>query len=116
MQCHEFTDVADEFGYAKNQIRGGSVLHAFAVDLQPQGQLVWVGDFIGRDQPRTDGREAVAAFSLVPLAAALELECAFRHVIDQHITRNTRHGFALAHIAGLAADHHTKFNLPIRFQ
>src|SRR5262245_31279898 len=59
----------------------------FAVDVEPHVEILRVLDFILGDEPRSDRSEGLAAFALVPLAAApLDLENALGHVVAQEIT------------------------------
>jgi hypothetical protein len=52
------------------------VLHAMAVDLEPQVQGLRIGHLVLRHEPRADRAEGVAALPLAPLALPLELELA----------------------------------------
>ena len=84
---HELADVAHEEGDFKNEICGGAVLFGFPVDLEPETQSVWVGNFVCGGQPRTQRGEGVGAFAFDPLAAALELPGAFAVVVVEEERR-----------------------------
>jgi hypothetical protein len=75
-------DIADDVGAAEDHVGGGGILHALAVEFQPEAQRLRVGDFVARHQPGAERAEAVAALALVPLAAALDLEGALGDVVE----------------------------------
>ena len=74
VQRQELAQVADEFFNAEDHGAGGAVLPALAIDLEPQFEVLRIGDFVFGDKPRADRPERVAAFALGPLAAAFFLE------------------------------------------
>ena len=113
MQRHKAADVAHQLGNTKNQIGRGAVLHPLAIDLQPQAELLRIGHLVCRHQPGAHGGEGVRSFALVPLAAALELKGALRHIVHQHITSHIGQGVRLADIAGFAADDYAQLHFPV---
>src|SRR5690606_3584187 len=48
MQRHEMADVADEEGNLEDHGRRRARLMALAIDLEPQVEILRIGDFIGR--------------------------------------------------------------------
>src|SRR5579859_5452677 len=58
---HRAAEAFDQGGYVEDHVGGGVVLHDLAVGG---------GDFVGSDDPRTDGAEAVEAFATGELPAA----------------------------------------------
>src|SRR5688572_26801227 len=86
VQRHETADVADECGHAEHHRPGVAVLHALAVHVQPQAEVLRIAHLVGADEPGPDRSEGVAALALVPLAArALQLVLPFRHVVDDAV-------------------------------
>ena len=114
-ECHELADVAHEEGDFENEICSGAVLFGFSVDLEPEAQSVWVGNFVCCGQPRTQRGEGVGAFAFDPLTAALELPGAFAVVVVEDIAGDMSHGIGLGDGAGGFSDHHGQLNFPVGF-
>ena len=114
-ECHELADVAHEEGDFENEICSGAVLFGFSVDLEPEAQGVWVGNFVCCGQPRTQRGEGVGAFAFDPLTAALELPGAFAVVVVEDIAGDMSHGIGLGDGAGGFSDHHGQLNFPVGF-
>ena len=91
------------------------VLHRFAVDDCLQSQLLRVGDFIARCQPRTQRRESVGAFAFRPLRPALQLKGALGYVVGENITRDVLGGVGALDVFPAFADDDSEFNFPIGF-
>src|SRR5574341_280973 len=85
LQAHEAAQVAHELLHAEPHGAGVAVLEAVAIDLKPQVEVLRVGHVVGRHKPGADRAEGVAALALVPLAAALELVLALRHVVHHAV-------------------------------
>src|SRR5690606_17477462 len=64
-------------------------------------------------EPRTDRREGVVRLALVPLALALELELALRHVVDHAVARDVVERIGLLDVFRPPADHHAELDLPV---
>src|SRR5438034_3808564 len=71
---HELADVADERGHVEDEVLGRAGLLGLPVHLEPQAQVVDVGNLVGRREKGAEGRECVAALTLDPLPPTLELE------------------------------------------
>jgi hypothetical protein len=76
-------------------------------------QLLRVRHFVARDQPGAERAEGVAAFALVPGAAALDLEFAFADVVDGAVAGDEVERFLLRDVAGLLADDHAELDFPV---
>src|SRR3546814_1066411 len=74
-----------QIGYVEDPGAGIAILEAFPIDIKPHAQVLRVGNLIGRHQPGAYWAEGIAAFTLVPGAAALYLVFAFRYVVDHAI-------------------------------
>src|SRR5215216_4226108 len=92
---------------------GGAVLIAASIDLEPQCEILRVGDFVPRHQPGSRRTKSIRRFSLDPLAAALELKFAFRQIIDDAIARDMTKRIGFLYVTGILANHHTEFHLPV---
>src|SRR3546814_9836143 len=71
-----------QMGYVEDHGAGIAILEAFPIDIKPHAQVLRVGNLIGRHPPGAYWAEGIAAFTLVPGAAALYLVFAFRYVVD----------------------------------
>src|SRR5947207_2629223 len=71
---HELADVTDERGHVEDEILGRAGLFGLPIHLEPQTQVVDVGNLVGRREKGAEGREGVAALTLDPLPPTLELE------------------------------------------
>jgi len=100
-------------GHAVNHGGGCAILHALAVQLQPEVEVLRVFHLVGGHQPRADGAESVVGFALGPLAGTLDLEFTLREVIDGAIACHVLHGVSLLDVLGAGADDHAQFHFPI---
>src|SRR5689334_7505618 len=114
MQAHDVREIADQLRYAEDHVGAVAVLVALAIDFEPHAQRMRVGDLVLRDEPGTERTESVAALSLVPRAAALELQFPLRYVVNHAIARNVRRRVGLGDVAGKPADHDAELDLPVR--
>src|SRR3546814_20865591 len=71
-----------QVGHIEDHGVGAAVLEALAVDAKPHRQILRIADFVGRHQPRANGAEGVAALTLVPGAASLDLVFTLGHIVD----------------------------------
>src|SRR3954468_23252551 len=113
MKAHHLREVADEFRNAKDHVGAIAVLIARAIDFEPHAEGVRVGNFILRDEPGTERPEGVAAFSLVPGAAALELEFPLGYVMNDAVARDMRQGLRLRDVPAMPADHDAELHFPV---
>src|SRR5690606_28439564 len=81
LQTHELADVVNEERHIEDHVARDAALHWLAVHIAPELEITQIIDLIERHQCGADRAERIAAFALVPLAAALKLECAFGHVM-----------------------------------
>ncbi len=109
----ELAQVADELADAKDHFAGVAVLATLAIDLEPDGQVLRVGDFVFGDEPGSDWAERVAAFSFGPLAAAVFLERAFGNIVGDAVAGDVVEGIGLGNVLGRLADDDAEFGLPI---
>jgi hypothetical protein len=70
-------------------------------------------DLVGRDHPRPDRAEGVAALALVPGAAALELVLALGDVVDDAVAGDVLERVGLVDVARLCADDDAELDLPV---
>ena len=113
LQRHESADVADEIGDAEDHLGGGAVLHALAVEIEPQTQVLRIAHLVGGDQPRPQRGERVAALALDPLAAALVLERPLRDVVHGAVAGDVAQRLVLGHVPGGRADHRGQLDFPV---
>src|SRR3546814_18261222 len=74
-----------QVGHIEDHGVGAAVLEALAVDAKPHRQILRIADFVGRHQPRANGAEGVAALTLVPGAASLDLVFTLGHIVDDTV-------------------------------
>src|SRR3546814_14171299 len=72
-----------------------------------------VGNLNGRHQPGAYLAEGIAAFTLVPGAAALYLVFAFRYVVDHAIASHIVQRLRFFYITRLAAYDHAQLDFPV---
>ena len=109
----ELAHIAHNFCHAENHSARIANLHGHAVQVEPEGELLRIGDFIGGNQPRANRAKGVAALAFVPSAAALQLVFALAQIIDHTVARNKFQCIFLCHILRLGADHNAQLHLPI---
>src|SRR5262249_54445014 len=114
LQDHKLRTVPHEVGDAEDHCLGVALLARLAVHGEPQVEILRIADFVPGDEPGAEGAEGFAALALGPLAGALDLEFAFRHVIGEAVAGHRVHGGALGEITGAAADHHAEFYLVVK--
>ena len=77
----------DQISDSEHQIGGGIERPLLAVDREPEGEVVWIGDLIGGSQPRTHqaiGVEALAeAGKLRALLGHVEANAITRHMVER---------------------------------
>ena len=61
----------------KDKVRRVAVLDFFAVKLQPQIQVVWIGNFIRRSHVRTKRSKGIGRLAFNPLTAFFDLPLTF---------------------------------------
>nr|GEU28106.1 putative aminotransferase [Tanacetum cinerariifolium] len=112
-QRHELRQVADDLRHREDH--GGRVtgLHALAVHFQVQVEVLHVADVLGRDQPRADRAERVAALALVPLRAAFELVRPLRHVVDHAVAGHVLERIVFRDVLRAGADDDPELHFPI---
>jgi hypothetical protein len=71
---HELTDVPNEVLDAEHHIGGIAVLSFYAIDREPQSDVLRIRDFVGRKQPGTTRIERCTALPFVPRASAFQLK------------------------------------------
>jgi hypothetical protein len=64
----EGCDLGDQLRDGKDQLPGAGILHGLAVDPKGDLQLAGVGNFVGRDQMRSDGSKRIESLPQQPLA------------------------------------------------
>src|SRR5215217_4550496 len=115
LEDHEMGDVRNELGAAEDHRLGGARLHSLAVDVEPHGEVLHVGNLVFRDEPGPERTEGWTAFALRPGAAALELKLALRHVVTDAEPGHVVEGVIGMHIARLPPDYDREFHLPVGF-
>ncbi len=100
LQAHELAEIGDEVRDAEDHGLGRAVLVAVAVDFEPHLEVLRIGDFVGGDEPRADRAEGVGRLALVPLAAALGLEVALAHVVDDAVAGDVVEGVLFVDVLG----------------
>src|SRR5579872_3367072 len=99
-------DVGHEVSDAEDHLSRVRVLVSLTVDLEPQIEVLRIGDLIGRYQPRPDGSKSVETLPLVPGTSALELRTAAGDVIDDGVASDMLESAIDADILpGFADDH-----------
>src|SRR5690348_2447735 len=106
-------DIGDDGWHAEYHLCGVAILHPLAVDVGPEAQLLRIGNFVGRDQPRSERREAVRALAFGRTAATLALESPFGDVVHQRIAGDVIQRLVLGDVARLATDYHRELDFPI---
>ena len=91
-------------------------LPPLAIHIEPERQVLRVGDFVGGDEPGSERTEGRAALALGPGAAALELIFALREIVADAIAGDELQGFVRAHIRCAVADDDGELDFPIGFQ
>ncbi len=112
--AHELADIGDDIGDAEDHRPGRTVLVALAIDLEPHGEVLRIGDFVAGHEPGADWAEGVGALALVPGAAALGLEMALGDVVADAVAGDVIEGVRLVDIAGFLADDHGQLDFPVR--
>src|SRR2546423_2095764 len=112
---HKLTDVADEGRHVEDQLARRAALLGLAVHLEPELEIVYVADLVGRGEKRPERREGIAALALHPLAPTLELEGALRVIVVQHVPGDVAQGGVAVDIPGAATDDDRQLHLPIDF-
>ena len=110
---HEPAQVAHQRRHVEDHLVGVAALPLLAVDGEPEGELLRVGDLVRCREERAERREGVLALALRPLAAALELVLALRVVVVEGVAGHVRGGVLARHVAGPAADHDRQLHLPV---
>src|SRR6476646_1374566 len=95
VQGHEVADVTDDLRHGEDHVRSGAVLTAHPIQVEPQAQRLRIRHLVARDQPRSQRPEGIAALALVPRASPLDLEFAFREVVDHAVSRHEVQGLGL---------------------
>ena len=109
----ELAEVADEFPDAEDHGGSAAVLAANAIDVQPDFDVLGVGDFVFGDEPGAEGAEGVAAFALGPLAATVFLEGPLADVVGDAVAGDIVEGVGLADVLGLRADDDAELGFPV---
>jgi hypothetical protein len=104
VQGHEFADFGDQLRNIADPMGGGVFLAQFAVDPQPEAQLIGVGHLVARDQMRPECAETIAAFGFDGGAVVAVFRQA--ELVDHHIASHMGHGIFQADAAGPQANHH----------
>ncbi len=112
-QRHEAADVGHQFGAAEDHVGGRAVLHAGAVQIQPEMQVLRIGDLVGGDQPRSERAEAVAALALVPLRAAFELVFALGDVVGDAVAGDVLERALDGNVPRDRTDDDRQFDFPV---
>src|SRR5690606_1525425 len=103
----------NEISHIDNHGFGAAILAALAIDVEPHGKVLRIGDLISGNQPRTNGTEGVASLALVPSAATLDLVFALGHVIDHAVSRDMLERIGQADITRLGTYYDTQLDFPI---
>src|ERR1700678_3944504 len=90
LQGHEGTQIGDELRHGKNHVARIAVLVSPSVHLEPEIDILRIGDLIGSHEPGADRTESVATFALVPGAAAIVLILALGEIVYQHVASHMR--------------------------
>src|SRR5947208_12876473 len=110
---HELADIAHEGRDVEDQVLSRARLLGLAIDLEPHGEVMHVGNLVGRREKRAERREGIAALAFHPLAAALELEGPFRIVVVQDVTGDVIERGVPLDVACKASDHDRELHLPV---
>src|SRR6056297_2945824 len=113
VQGHESAEVADEMGHTVDHRFRRTLLHGLAVDLQPHGQRLRVGDLVTGDEPGPDLAEIVAALALRPLAGMLDLEGAFGNIVRDRVAGDMGQRVRFRDVFRAGADHDGELHLPV---
>ena len=73
-----------------------------------------VRNFIGRDEPWTNGTEGVVGLALGPLSAALDLEVALRDVVADRVACDMLQRVGFGDVLGLGADNDCELHFPVQ--
>ena len=112
-QRHETARIGDRFDDREDHLAGVAGLHPLAIHIQPHAEVLNVGDLVLRHQPGADGREAVMALALGPLARPLGLELALGDIVAEREAGDMVHDLALGDILRLRAHDDDEFHLPV---
>ncbi|XP_020942486.1 hydroxyacylglutathione hydrolase, mitochondrial isoform X4 [Sus scrofa] len=115
-QGHYLRNVADDVGDGKNHGGCLTLLPEFAVDLEPELQVVRVRDLLlGYERTdRAGGREALGQSPGQPLLLALVLHVPGSHVQAESIAGHVVHGRDLRDGAAALAHHHAQLELVVQ--
>src|SRR5215213_8663119 len=94
---------------------GIALLPRFAIDREPQVQILRVWNLIFGHEPWTERTEGFAAFAFRPLPGAFDLKHTLGHVIGGAIARYRVEPLALLEIARALTDNDAEFDLVIQF-
>ena len=112
----ELRAIPDKVLAAEDHRLGISALTPFAVDVEPHVQILRVLDLILGDEPWPDRAEGLAAFALVPLAAAaLDLKYALGDIVAEEVARDCVLRLVLCQIPRAFADDDAEFDLVVEF-
>src|SRR5271156_4484268 len=115
LEAHEAAEIADKVCDSEDHGPCVAALIAMTISLQPHVEVLRVGDFVGGDEPRTDGAEGIRALSLHPLASSLKLKSALGEIVDHAVSSHIGKRVFLGKILRLLSNHHAEFNLPVGF-
>jgi hypothetical protein len=99
LEGHEPADIGHELAHVEHHVGRIAVLPALAIDVRPDGEGLRIAHLVGRDQPGTDGTEAVGALALRRGARALHLKGALRHVVDDRVAGDMVERIGLVDVA-----------------
>ena len=103
----------DEVGNVENELRGVACLAELAVDLAGELEDVRIGELVGRDQPRAEGRERVERFSAVPLRALFDLRGAFADIVADEVAGDVVERFGARDALAPLANHEGQLDLVV---
>ena len=87
---HELAQMREDLGDGEDHVARIALLPDSAVDGERERNRLRVGNLVGRHEPRSERTERVEALALDPLAAAVGLPVALRHVVGQTVAGDMR--------------------------
>src|SRR5271165_1684234 len=103
----------DDLGHGEDHVARIALLPDGAVDGEHERDLLRIGDLVGGHQPGAQRTEGVEALAFYPLAAAVGLPVALRHVIGETVAGDMRKCVFTADAPGFDADDKGKLRLPV---
>ena len=114
LQRHHLAEIADDMRHPEDHLVGRAGLAAFAVDVEEQRKVLRILHLVGGDQPGPERTEGVAALTLGPLTAALDLPFTLGDVVGEDVAGDVAKGVRLGDILRRPPDHDAELDLPVQ--